>query len=299
MGRGMLLTPDPLFAESFAVSTKPYGFDHRSIRIEPIDVGRAIRYQAMMSKAIWRPAPGRKLAFLVHANIGIIGQVFLASPVINLGVRDAYLDLPKDAKARGAALRSYCDLSVCVSAQPFGWHWNGGKLMALLATTLGDYWLERYGDELLGVCTTSLWGRGSQYNRVYKFLGYTKGYGHQHITDAEYQQMLEWMRANNVPIPSCKFGEGSNPRMRRIAAYRKASGDKAVTLVHGQKRGVYYHAAVDPSRRGEVIERWHERWGAPRYERTKHQEPPYSDGLSSKDAAEPVPTTVDEPGRDE
>ena len=298
MGRGMHPTPDTLFSESFAVSTPAHGFDYRTIEVEQIDVGRAVRFQRMMSKAIWRPAPGRKLAFHVHSNVGIVGAVFLASPVINLGVRDAHLDLPKNPSERGKALRSYCDLSGCVAAQPFGWHWNGGKLMALIATTLGDYWLERYGDELLGVCTTSLWGRGSQYNRVYKFLGYTKGYGHQHITDAEYQRMLEWMRGHDVPIPSCKFGEGSNPRMRRIAAYRKASGDKAVTLVHGQKRGVYYHAAVDPGRRGEVIERWHERWGAPRYQRTKHQDPPYSDGLSSKDATGPVPTTVDEPGRD-
>jgi hypothetical protein len=236
-----------------------------------------------MSKAVWRPSPGRKLAFLIHANVGLIGLVFLSSPIINLKARDEYLNLPKDPSERGRALRSYCDMSGCVATQPFGWHWNGGKLIALLATTLGDAWTERYGDELKGVCTTSLWGRGSQYNRIYKFLGYTKGYGHQHISDDEYAKMLEWMRDNDVPIPSSRFGEGSNPRMRRIAAYRKASGDKSITLMHGEKRGIYYRDATSSSDRESIIAHWYERWGLPRYERTMHDDPPYTDGLGSKD----------------
>jgi len=96
---------------------------------------------------------------------------------------------------------------------------------------------------------------------------------------------MQWLRDNGHEVPSCKFGAGSNPRMRRISAYRKASGDKTVTLVHGNKRGIYYHQAVDPSERMAVILKWHTRWGLPRYLRTKDTPPPYTNGLASKEEA--------------
>ena len=256
--------------------------DPSRITVQQISSGEAATIQPLISKAVWRPAPGRKLAFAVLHNEDLLGLAFLASPVINLGVRDDYLDFPKDASLKGKVLRNYADLSVCVSIQPFGWRWNGGKLVALVATTLGDFWFDRYGDELKGITTTSLWGKGSQYNRVYKFLGYTKGFGHEHISDERYAEMMAWMRANGFEIPSSAFGAGSNARMRRIMAYRKASGEKTVTLLHGNKRGVYYHDAVDPASRADVINFWYERWGKPRFDRTKDLQPPYLSGLDLK-----------------
>ncbi len=237
--------------------------------------------QKQMSKAVWRPAPGRKLAFeVMHGDI-LLGLIFLASPVINLTERDRFLGLSKDPKQKGVQLRRVMDVSVCVSAQPIGWHWNLGKLCAMLATTLGDFFDNRYNEPLEHLLTTSLWGRGTQYNRVWKFLGYTKGHGHEHISDERYSQMMQWLRDNGHEVPSCKFGAGSNPRMRRIAAYRKHSGDKAVTLKHGNKRGIYYHKAISPSDRMRVIHAWYKRWGLPRYEKTMNLKPPYNDGLSN------------------
>jgi hypothetical protein len=267
-----------LFEEE--VTSNPKLINIESIRIEQVPVSRAVSLQPRMSKAVWRPAPGRKLAFIIRHDQDLLGVAFLASPVINMGARDEALRLSKDPSEKGRQLRNYADLSACVPAQPFGWYWNGGKMIALLATTLGDYWFDRYGDELNGIVTTSLWGRGSQYNRVYKFLGYTKGYGHLHISDEQYQNMLSWMRDNDVDIPSSRFGAGSNPRMRRIQAYLRASGDKSFTLQHGQKRGIYYHDSVAPAKRLEMLSLWYERWGKPRYERKQNEHPPYWDGLT-------------------
>ena len=99
------------------------------------------------------------------------------------------------------------DVSVCVGAQPIAWHWNLGKLMALLAPTLGDYVETRYpNDKFRGVTTTSLWGLSVQYNRIYKFLGYTKGHGHEHIDDETYRKMIAYLRSR---CPHC------NARMLR------------------------------------------------------------------------------------
>jgi hypothetical protein len=264
--------------QEYSVPTHPLTvIDPEAITVRRLPVDDMARLQKSMSRAVWRPAPGRKRAFVVEHRGSLVGLLFFASPVINLGPRDRYLDLPADASEKGRALRGYMDLSVCVSAQPIGWHWNLGKMLALLAPTLGD--LMDYPEPLLGVTTTSLWGRGSQYNRIWKFLGYTQGFGHEHVSDAEYRAMMRTLWQGGNAIPSSRFGAGSNPRMRRIQEYRRVSGDKAVTLFHGHKRGIYYHPAVEPSKRQEVLRAWYERWGRPRYDRTKDETPPYRDGL--------------------
>lgn len=270
-----------LFDNSY--STHLFELDVSKIYVRQVKTSVIQQIQPKVSKAIWRPAPGRKLGFLVEHDEHLLGVAFLSSPVINLRARDEFLEMPKSKTEKGKELRHYADLSVCVALQPFGWHWNGGKLIALIATTFGNAWQERYGEKLKGICTTSLWGRGSQYNRIYKFLGYTQGFGHQHIDDDSYQRMMDWMKTNGHPIPSSRFGAGSNPRMRRIAAYRKASGDKTVTLKHGLKRGIYYHAAELPENRQQVIQHWYQRWGIPRYTRTKDLIPPYTTGIETKE----------------
>ena len=263
-----------------SVTANPQQIVPDLVTVKQVPASRAQYLQPKMSKAIWRPAPGRKLAFEILHGDDFLGVAFLASPVINMGPRDQALGLSKNPSEKGRQLRNYADLSVCVATQPFGWYWNGGKLIALIATTFGDYWHERYGDELKGIVTTSLWGKGSQYNRVYKLLGYTKGYGHAHIPDERYHAMLQWMRDNDVEIPSSRFGAGSNPRMRRIQAYLSASGEKGLTLQHGQKRGIYYREAADPQSRAMVVQHWYERWGRPRFDRKQNEIAPYTDGLT-------------------
>jgi hypothetical protein len=275
---------DQLFPNT--LSTPGIEINPQLIQVRQVKASVIQTLQPQMSKAIWRPAPGRKLGFLIEHEQHLLGIAFLSSPVINMKERDNKLNLPKDPSDKGKELRHYADLSVCVPAQPFGWHWNGGKLVALIATTLGDAWQERYSDELKGIITTSLWGKGSQYNRIYQFLGYTQGFGHEHISDERYKQMLTWLETNGFDIPSSRFGAGSNPRMRRIQAYKKASGDKTITLKHGNKRGIYYHPATPSNQRQQIIQFWYERWGINRYERTRNQTPPYVDGLTTKDPAQ-------------
>src|SRR6266550_1972539 len=284
------------------------------IQILAISSGVMARYQKMMSKAVWRPAPGRKLGFLVVHGYFLLCLIFLARPVIRLTVRDEFL-FPKPAADfnYGLATKQYMDMSVCVGAQPIAWHWNLGKLIAMIAPTLGDYVETRYPlDVFKGVTTTSLYGRSTQYNRIYKFLGFTKGFVHEHIDDIEYEKMKDFLRAscpNCTPgcllplpllkkhilldgkktdrlfpedewctVPYARFGDGANARMRCIAMYRQVVGDKTSTFEHGHKRGVYYHPAISPNQRTAVIQAWYERWGLPRYERTKDQQSPYQNG---------------------
>lgn len=259
------------------VSTPLVLCEPTEISVQQVSVRRLVDLQRAMSRVNWRPSPGRNLAFTVTHGDHLLGIGFLSSPVFALSARDEYLDLPRDPKQRGAALRHYADLSVCVGAQPFAWHWNAGKLIASLSTTLGDWWLAAYGDELLGLTTTSVWGKGSQYNRLWKFLGYTQGYGNCHIPDHVYRRMVDWMDSNGVERLS---RTQSSVRMRNAVRFRRAvNGQTSLADYHGQKRAIYYAPAVPSEQRLEVVEHWFKRWGHPRFLRTKDQQPPYRSGI--------------------
>lgn len=255
--------------------------DPSRLRLERVETEWFYRRAVRSTRLTVRPAPGRKMAYVLRHGPDLIGLLFLASPVIALAARDAGLALPTDPSKRGRALRRYMDLSICVGIQPLAWHWNLGKLVALLAASadVAADFRTRYGEDLIGITTMGGYGRSSQYNRIYRFFGYTSGYGHHHITEEEYRRMLAWMVANDVPIPRPRMHEGSNFRMERIRAYIQASGDKIRTF-HGNRRGVYFRP-VDARPVDTVIAEWHVRWGRPRWERTKDQTAPYAHGLET------------------
>lgn len=255
--------------------------DPARLRLERVETEWFYRRAVRATRLVVRPAPGRKMAYALRHGTDLVGLMFLASPVINLAARDAALALPTDLAKKGRTLRRYMDLSVCVGIQPLAWHWNLGKLVALLASCadVARDFRGRYGEDLVGITTMGGFGRSSQYNRIYRFLGYTTGHGHHHISDAEYARMMAWMVANDVPIPRPRMHEGSNFRMERIRAYIRASGDKIRTF-HGQRRGVYYRAA-DARAAATIITDWYERWGRPRWRRTKNRTAPYAHGLEA------------------
>lgn len=275
-----------LFGDDYALPSADYDvLDPDRIHADRVPMSTIVDFQAAMSSAIWRPGPGRNVGFMVRHGDDLLGLMVLAGGVINLGARDRFLELPADPVERGRALRHYADLSVCIPIQPAGWRWNLGKLIASIAYTMGDAWHGAFGDELRGVTTMSINGRPSQYDRVYRFLGLTKGFGHAHVTDDQYRAMMNRMRAANVePIGT---GTHGRYRMERIKAYIAWARDNdpdpipVTTANHGQRRGIYYHDAVEPSMRADVIRSWFVRWGAPRYARTAGTTPPYTTGIAS------------------
>jgi hypothetical protein len=266
----------------FSTTTALMELELKKIEVIRVPINELAEYQKQMSRASWKPCPGRKLGFsVVHGN-ALLGLIALTSPVLRMKVRDDFLFpcAPPDFDY-GQALRSYMDMSVCVAAQPIGWYWNVGKLLAMIATTLKPEVEAAYpSDEFRGIVTTGFWGKSSQYNRIYKSLGYTEGHGHEHISEADYRDMVRVLKACHA-LPSCNWSAGSNPKMRRIAAYKKLTGDRVTTLVHGHRRGVYYHPTVS----SEYIQHWYEQWGLPRYERTKSIQPPYQNGVQTVEIA--------------
>jgi hypothetical protein len=261
-------------------STKE-GFTHELVEINPkeikvnqIDVGTLQFYQKNYSKAIWNPNAGRQLGFTVTHYERIIGIMFLGSDVLTIKPRDDFLGLSKDKWIRGQELKDYFNLGVCVGVQPLAWYWNIGKLLALLSCTLGDFIVKRYPEcDFKGIVTTSLWGKSVQYDRVFRLIGYTQGFGTEHIPERKYQEMLRWLRENNIEKPKWR----TSIKMATIQQYITLSGED-LSIKHGHVRGIYFHAPIPPEDRQKVIDSWYLRWGLPRYKRLKDVSPPYEDG---------------------
>ena len=55
-----------------------------------------------------------------------------------------------------------------IPIQPFGYNFLGGKLMLMITSdVIRKSWEDKYGDILVGMSTTSLYGTCSQYNNMH------------------------------------------------------------------------------------------------------------------------------------
>lgn len=191
-------------------------------------------------------------------------------------VRTSIGQLVRTVKAEHVGI-DMMDITVCGAIAPYN-RILGGKLVCslLMSPELVVQYRKRYdGQEsiiassmkgeavrrvprLALLCTTSLYGRGSsQYNRVkipaaaaggkagdvieFKDLGVSKGYGSFHfsadtvrIIDTLLARQLGGRRVNSI------FGEGVNPRMRKIRqALELVSLPSDAILNHGIPRALY------------------------------------------------------------
>ena len=128
---------------------------------------------------------GRQIYILVKDSITMkyLGILSLSSDIYCLDNRDKYIGWSyQDKKTK---LNYIMNMSTCVPLQPFGFNFNGGKLLATLifSKQVIEYFQNKYNEPLLGICTTSLYGKSIQYARLkhLKFVGFTKGNSVQSI----------------------------------------------------------------------------------------------------------------------
>jgi hypothetical protein len=122
---------------------------------------------------------GRQIYILVKDEITdkYLGIISLSSDYYSLDDRDRYIGWTIAEKNK--KLKYIMNMSTCVPIQPFGFNFTGGKLLAMLAFSkeVNDYYYKKYNEPLLGITTTSLYGKSVQYDKLkeLKFVGYTKG----------------------------------------------------------------------------------------------------------------------------
>ena len=124
---------------------------------------------------------GRRFEILVKDDNSnkYLGIICLSSDYLNLESRDKVIGWSNNEKINNKKINYLMNISTCVPLQPFGFNFNGGKLLSQLVFSqeIQNIFKIKYGHELLGITTTSLYGKSIQYDRLkeLKLVGYTKG----------------------------------------------------------------------------------------------------------------------------
>jgi hypothetical protein len=215
--------------------------------------------------------PGRNIKFFIKDRVTnkLLGVVCLGSDVTSLGARDNFIGWTKDNKFVDGKLKYTSIGTTICCAQPLGYNFLGGKLVAALVTTsvVRDAWKKLYGQTLVGLSTTSLYGIHSMYNSIplWKTLGSSKGRIALKPDDAIYETWHDWLKENQkeeyLKQTTQKEGVAGPPtgvKQKVINMIFKAVGIKGSDYMHGFKRGIFYADIYENGKeflRGEIEEK--------------------------------------------
>ena len=196
--------------------------------------------------------PGRNVKINVKDRVSgkLLGQISLASDVTSMAVRDNYIGWSKDNKFKDGKLNHTTIASTIVCTQPLGYNFLGGKLVAMMTTVpeVREFWKRKYGQTLIAVGTTSLYGIHSQYNGIphFKTLGESAGKISIKPDDSIYELWHDWIKENQPEEYERQTtqkegieGPVSGVKQRILSMIFKESGIKQSEYHHGFKRGVY------------------------------------------------------------
>jgi hypothetical protein len=202
--------------------------------------------------------PGRNVKLYIKDRVSgkLLGLVSLGSDVTSLGVRDTYIGWSKENKFQDGRLNHTTIASTIVCTQPLGYNFLGGKLVACMTTSpvVREHWKEKYGQELIAVGTTSLYGIHSQYNGIphFKTLGESAGKIATKPDDSVYEVWHNWIKENNTEDYERHTtqkegiqGPVSGVKQRILSMIFKELGIKQSEYQHGFKRGVYFAQMYD------------------------------------------------------
>ena len=203
---------------------------------------------------------GRRLRYVIWDahNDKLLGVLAIGDPVFNLSVRDAFIGWSADD--RRERLVNVMDAYVLGALPPYNSR-LGGKMVACLLRSRQVYneFTRTYGNRtgiisgkaknprLLAVTTSSSMGRSSVYNRLnlggvryFEPVGYTRGWGHFHISDDLFLELRDYLRSTGHGYADQhRFGQGPNWRLRTTRAALKALGFREDLLRHGIQREVF------------------------------------------------------------
>lgn len=288
----------------FARNNLANGYDVMCSEIDPIievcenqkqkDLFRIFRYYW---SSPYSDYVGRRIKLLIRdrglPNKPVIGIAALGSPIIHIPERDEFIGWDKETRTKN--LIYTMDAFVIGALPPYN-YLLGGKLISLLLAsnevrkiyrnkykgkvTIID---KRVANSIVGIFTTSLYGKSSQYNRLkyqdnllYNHIGHTKGYGTLHLSKETIQEMVKFLKSKNIDV-NHRFGDGPSWVMRVISTAGELVGfDSDFLLKHSFKRSIYFvplaknfrEVLNDEAKRPkyynytkkELVNYWKERW---------------------------------------
>jgi hypothetical protein len=152
---------------------------------------------------------GRNLNFIVRDKVTkkYLGVICISSDFLDLTPRDNYIGWSRELKTQGAMINHTAIGSTIVPLQPLGYNYVGGKLLALLclATPIQELWEKLYGDKLVSITTTSLYGQAkpnglSQYDGLpyWQKMGFTAGSVSFEPEKTTRYKIRQWLMKNHT-----------------------------------------------------------------------------------------------------
>ena len=207
--------------------------------------------------------PGRFVKFLITDgnldNPRYLGVISMSSDVITITDRDKYIGWTAENKLEDKKL-VYSAIGSCImSTQPFGYNFLGGKLVAALVTSNATrkIWKDLYGQTLVGITTTSLYGSYSMYNSLkwWHKCGSSTGKMTIKPDDSVYNTWHQWIKDNKADEykKAMTQKEGVNgpvtgAKNRVLSMIFQSLNIKTSNYTHGYERGVYYSCFYENSK---------------------------------------------------
>ena len=150
---------------------------------------------------------GRNLFFTVMdgQTEKYLGVICISSDFLDLTPRDNAIGWSRDIKTQQGMINHTAIGSTIVPLQPLGFNYMGGKLLALLCLSddVQHEWKKRYGDTLVGVTTTSLYGNTktnglSQYDGLehWNKMGFSSGSVAFEPSRSTKKMVFDWIKEN-------------------------------------------------------------------------------------------------------
>ena len=207
---------------------------------------------------------GRNLFYTIEDEVTgkYLGVICISSDFLDLTPRDNAIGWSRDVKTSQGMINHTAIGSTIVPLQPLGYNYMGGKLLALLclADTVQKDWKERYGDVLVGVTTTSLYGNTksnglSQYDGLehWNKMGFSSGSVAFEPSRATKRMIFDWIKENHTK-KYFEWWEAKNKQGLPLKrdhknrslhfAYPKLEIPKELTRTEHQ-RGIYFSPLYD------------------------------------------------------
>jgi hypothetical protein len=186
-----------------------------------------------------------------------LGVICISSDFLDLTPRDKAIGWPRDIKTTGNMINHTAIGSTIVPLQPLGFNYMGGKLLALLclSDTVQNDWKVRYGNTLVGVTTTSLYGNTksnglSQYDGLehWNKMGFSSGSVAFEPSRKTVNMVYDWVKENYTQ-KYFEWWEAKNPKGLPLKrdhknrtlnfAYSKLGIPKELIRTEHQ-RGIYF-----------------------------------------------------------
>jgi hypothetical protein len=204
---------------------------------------------------------GRNLNFIVRdkPTKKYLGVICISSDFLDLTPRDNYIGWDRVRKTQKMINHTAIG-STIVPLQPLGYNYTGGKLLALmcLSDKVQETWKKEYGDTMVGVTTTSLYGSFSQYQnlRHWKKRGHSAGSVSYEATKPTIQMLRKWIMENHTrkyfewysaTKPTGQPYKRDHRNRSHTFAYSKLGIPKELTK-SDHSRGIYFSTLYDNTR---------------------------------------------------